>query len=234
MARLEKFGADIWLASGPEVTAALGFHYPTRMAVIRLTGGELFVWSPVALDTSLRRELDALGTVRFLVAPNSLHHVFVSDWKSAYPHARIFAAPGLAPKRPDLALQDELSDAAPDFWKDEIDQVIVSGNRITTEVVFFHRSSRTVLFTDLVQQFPEGWFAGWRAFVARWDLMVTARPTVPRKFRVAFSSRDKARRAIAQILGWPIEALVMAHGTPVREGGHEAVEFAFDWLRRRS
>jgi hypothetical protein len=36
----EQFGHKIWIADGSEV-AVIGFHYPTRMAVIRLSGGRL-------------------------------------------------------------------------------------------------------------------------------------------------------------------------------------------------
>ena len=46
----------------------------------------------------------------------------------------------------------------PPIWGDDIDQVIMRGNTITTEVVFFHRTSGTVLFTDLLQNFPPDWF----------------------------------------------------------------------------
>jgi len=74
---LKPFGQDIWTADGPAVTAFLGFHYPTRMAVIRLTDGGLFVWSPTALSDDLRVSVNAIGEVRYLVAPNSLHHVFL-------------------------------------------------------------------------------------------------------------------------------------------------------------
>jgi len=38
---LKQFGRDIWIADGPDAVVA-GFHYPTQIAVIRLTGGELF------------------------------------------------------------------------------------------------------------------------------------------------------------------------------------------------
>ena len=69
---LEQLGHEIWTAEGPDVVAVLGFHCPTRMAVIRLTGGELFIWSPVALTDGLRAEVDALGKVGYLVAPNWL------------------------------------------------------------------------------------------------------------------------------------------------------------------
>src|SRR5919199_2866688 len=50
---LRPFGPDIWTADGP-VASFHGFAYPTRMAVIRLSGGGLFVWSPVALSDALR------------------------------------------------------------------------------------------------------------------------------------------------------------------------------------
>jgi hypothetical protein len=39
---------------------------------------------------------------------------------------------------------------------EEIDHAVMWGNRITTEVVFFHRQSGTAIFADLIQQFPRG------------------------------------------------------------------------------
>ena len=67
------------------------------------------------------------------------------------------------------------------------------GNLITTEVVFFHVKSGTVLFTDLIQQFPVNRLSGWRAIVAKLDLMAGREPSVPRKFRFAFTNRRAAR-----------------------------------------
>jgi len=104
------------------------------------------------------------------------------------------------------------------------------GNLIITEIVFFHRKSATVLFTDLIQHFRPGWFKGWRAIVARLDLMVATEPSVPRKFRVAFTARRAARGAIRQILAWPAERVLMAHGDPVTEGGQVFLRRAFRWL----
>lgn len=187
------------------MTASAGFRYPTRMAVIQLSGGGLFIWSPTALTDALRAEVDALGKVGFLIAPNSLHHVFLGDWQRVYPDARVYAPPGLRKKRGDIRFNGDLGDTPDADWADDLDQVVMRGNRITTEVVFFHRASRTVLFTDLVQHFRRGWFKGWRALVARLDLMVAAEPSVPRKFRAAFTDRAVARAAIQRVLAWPAE-----------------------------
>lgn len=228
---LTEFGSEIWIADGTDVVAALGFDYPTRMAVIRLTGSDLFIWSPIALSDGLRAEVDSLGTVRHLVAPNSLHHVFIADWKRAYPNASLHAAPGLREKRKDLDFDSELATAPMPQWAGEIDQVLMLGNRITTEVVFFHARSRTVLFTDLLQQFPADRYSGWRALVAKWDLMVAPEPSVPRKFRLAFTNRSAARASLQRVLSWPAEKVLMAHGTPVTKDGRAFIGRAFRWLQ---
>ncbi|MDB5471474.1 MAG: hypothetical protein JWR84_3034 [Caulobacter sp.] len=226
---LQPFGADLWLADGG-VAEVVGFRYPTRMAVVRLSGGGLWIWSPVALTPELRREVEALGEVRHLVAPNSLHHLHLPEWRQVWPAAVLHGAPGLAGRRPDIVFDAELADDPPAAWADDLDQVLVHGNSITTEAVFFHRPSGTVLFTDLIQQFPKGWFRGWRALVARLDLMTQPEPTVPRKFRLAFKDRRAGRAAVERILAWPARTVVMAHGTPVERDGRAFIARAFRWL----
>ncbi|HEY9235069.1 MAG TPA: DUF4336 domain-containing protein [Phenylobacterium sp.] len=226
---LAQFGHEIWTAEGSEVVAGLGFRYPTRMAVIRLPGDELFVWSPIALTDGLKAQVDALGAVRHLVAPNSLHHVFIADWKHAYPDARLYAAPRLPEVRKDITFDEVLDARQASEWSDELEFVVVE-TAITTEVVFFHRRSGAVIFTDLIQQFPAGWFSGWRAIVAKLDLMVGPEPSVPRKFRVAFTNRRAARASIGRILSWSAEKVLMAHGTPVVSDGQAFLRRAFKWL----
>ncbi len=226
---LRPFGTDIWLADGAEVDVA-GFRYPTRAAVIRLSDGGLLVWSPVALTSALRADVDALGSVRHLVAPNSLHHLFLGQWRDAYPMAKLHAPPGLRRKRQDIAFDGDLDDGAAPVWAGDLEQVVIPGNLITTEVVFFHVASRTVLFADLLQQFAPGSLSGWRALVARLDLMMESEPQVPRKFRAAFIDRAQARAAIQQVLAWPAEQVVMAHAPPVLGDGQAFVARAFGWL----
>ena len=226
---LQPFGDEIWIADGP-VADVGGFRYPTRMAVIRLPGGALFIWSPVALCDALRAAVDALGEVRYIIAPNALHHLFVGEWRSAYPAARLYAAPRLRKRRKDIAFDGDLGDSPAPGWSGEIDQVVMRGNAITSEVVFFHRKSGTVIFTDLIQHFAPGWFSGWRAMVARWDLMTAPEPAVPHKFRIAFLDRRAARAALRRILAWPAEKVLMAHAAPIEADGHAFISRAFAWL----
>lgn len=227
---LQPFADNIWLADGPVVTAALGFRYPTRMAVIRLAAGDLVIWSPVALDEGLRAAVDALGPVAHLIAPNALHDSFLADWIAAYRTARVHLAPRLGAKRPDIAFADTLTETPAIAWANEIDQVLVE-NRIAPEIVFFHRASATVFVTDIIQQLPLGWYRGWRGLVARLDLMTASEPSVPRKFRLAIGSGTAARAAVARIRAWPAERLVFAHGQPVAANAKGALARAFRWLK---
>jgi hypothetical protein len=226
---LQHFGDEIWTADGP-IAEVGGFKYPTRMALIRLSDGSLFIWSPTALSDDLRAAVDALGPVRHIVAPNALHHLFIGEWHRAYPDAKIYAAPGLRAKRRDIAFDGDLHDAPASGWSGDIDQVMVRGNWITTEIVFFHRQSRTVIFTDLIQHFDAGWFTGWRALVARLDLLTAPDPAVPRKFRIAFLDRSMARAALHRILAWPAEKILMAHGAPIEGDGRAFIARSFKWL----
>lgn len=207
----------------------LGFAYPTRMVLIKLSNGRLFVWSPIALSAALKRDVDALGPVGFLVSPNRLHHLFLAEWKSAYPQARLCASPGLRKKRKDLAFDADLGDSPKPEWAVDIDQVPVRGSFIT-EVEFFHRASRTAIFADLIQNFSPDWFKGWRGVIARLDGICAPHPGAPREWRASFLNRRAARAALQRILTWPIERVLIAHGEPVTENGTIFVRQAFAWL----
>ncbi|MGL4321672.1 MAG: hypothetical protein ACRCS3_12495 [Paracoccaceae bacterium] len=150
---------------------------------------------------------------------------------AAFPEAKVHAAPGLRKRRPDLRFDHDLSDHPHDDWAGQIDQVILRGSLLTDEVIFFHRTSRTAIFTDFLQQFPPDAFKGWRKWIATADLMVGSEPQVPRKFRLSLVRRGPARKALGIVLGWPVEKVIIAHGSPVLSGGHDLILRAFRWLR---
>ncbi|MCK0094542.1 DUF4336 domain-containing protein [Yoonia sp. F2084L] len=225
---LTSFADDIWIADGSDLSV-MGFTYPTRCAVMRLQRGDLLVWSPIALHDVLKAQIDALGTVSHLIAPNMFHHMFLSEWQAAYPKARLYGLSGLHSKRSDLRFNGVLGDDPDAAWANQIDQIVLNNN-LTDEVVFFHQLSRTVIFTDLIQQFSTGFHTGWRGVIARLDLMVGDIPNVPRKFRLGFRNKAKARASVEKVLDWPIERVLLAHGTPVTADGHAVLKRTFHWL----
>ncbi|WP_111430705.1 DUF4336 domain-containing protein [Rhodobacteraceae bacterium DSL-40] len=233
-AQLVPFGPDIWTCEGPTVPFYAGFRYPTRMAVIRLASGGLFVWSPIALSEPLRAEVNALGPVQEVVSPNLLHHLFLGHWKAAWPEARLHAAPGLTRRRTDLAFDTILGDEPDPAWQGQIDQQPLHGSFAMTEVVFFHLASRTAIFADLIENLPQDWVSGWRAVAARLDGIVAPHPGAPREWRASFLDRGAARQALERILAWPIERAIIAHGACPAGDAATFVGDAFSWLGGRA
>jgi hypothetical protein len=227
--QLVPLGENIWIAEGP-VVSFFGFAYPTRMAVVRLANDDLFVWSPIALTPELKAQTETLGQVKHLISPNKLHHLSLPAWHAAFPQARLYASPGLPRKRPDICFDSELGDAPEPAWAADIDQVLMAGSFAMTEIVFFHRASRTALFADLIENFGPGWFTGWRGLLAKLDGIVAPNPGAPREWRLTFRNRTAAEAALHRILAWDVEQVVMAHGEIVREHGAAFIRNSFRWL----
>jgi hypothetical protein len=227
---LQHIGEEIWIADGPKVSF-YGFPYPTRMAVVRLAKGELWVWSPVALGRELKAEIEALGPVQHLVSPNKLHHLFLAEWGEAWPEARLYAPPGLARRRKDLNFAAELGDSPEPAWDGQIDQVVVGGSLAMTEVVFFHRQSSTCLVCDLIQRHDPDEHTGWKGLLMRLDGLVGPDGSTPREWRASFVKRSRARAALRRALEWQPERLVIAHGEWAPTGGTETLRRGIHWLK---
>lgn len=206
----------------------LGVQIGARMTVLRLSGGGLFLHSPVALDDDLRKDLDALGPVRCVVAPNKLHHIFVGPYRDAYPDARFYAAPGLRQKRNDLDFDADLSDEPPAEWRGEIDQQILHGIPHAGEVVFLHRSSRTLILTDSAFNVFEAESLISQLF---FRLVGVYRRFGPSKiFRRLVRDPVAARRSIDVVLGWDFERVIVSHGIVLQRGGPRMLRAAWIWL----
>lgn len=226
---LEEFGPSIYSADGPSVSF-FGFPYPTRMAVVRLSDSSVWVWSPIALSHDLVSSINAIGPVRHIVSPNKIHHLFLKEWAERWPAARLYAPPGLASRRRDLAFDEELGDEPNAAWAADIDQVIFHGSLAMEEVVFFHRASRTAIICDLIQRHPEDTMTGWKGMLMRLDSLVGKEGSTPREWRASFVRRRKAREARKKVLSWKPERLLIAHGECAQTGATSVIDRALGWI----
>ena len=221
---LHPIAPGIWHAQRG-MTAA-GIPMTSRMTVIQLADGSLWLHSPIQLDDALRAELDALGPVRCIVAPNKTHHLFAKKCLAMYPQATLFGAPGLSGKRADLGPMTPLPATAPPQWAGQIDEVFIAGVPVVNETVFFHRASGSAIFTDVVQLWrgPLNWKAALYAHLTG----VRNRFAVPRTVR--FMVKDKAAfRASAQkVLAWPIKRVLVAHNSVIDGDAHAGLKRALE------
>jgi hypothetical protein len=223
---LRALARDLWVAERPQ--RFYGLEVGTRMTAMRLADGSLLLHAPVALDPALRSELDAIGRVRFAVAPNRMHHLHAGEVARAYPQARLWVAPGLERKRPDLVFVGVLGDEAPAEWKGQVDQVFFRGRPYENEVVFFHRASRTLLLCDLAFHFGSSAAAPTRFLMRLLRSYGRFGPSSLDPWLIR--DRRAARESLERILAWDFDRVVVAHGDVLESGGHEALRRGYAWL----
>lgn len=223
---LRALAPDLWVAERRQ--RFYGLEVGTRMTVIRLADGSLLLHSPVSLDAGLRAELDAIGRVRFVVAPNRVHHLYAGRVADAYPEARLWVGPGVERKRPDLVHVAVLGDVAPAEWRGQVDQVFFAGRPYENEVVFFHRASRTLILCDLAFNFGPR-----TATPTRWLMrLIRSYGRFGPSMLDPWLIRDRAaaRESLQRILAWDFDRVIVAHGDVLEHGGHDALGRGYRWL----
>lgn len=219
---LTKHADNLWSVAQPH---RLGlFELGRRMTIVRLSDGRLLLHSPVPLDDDDARTIAALGRVGFIAAPNLMHHRFVPDLKARFPEARVLGVPGLADKRPDLALDAELREI-PELARD-LDLLLVEGMPKLNEVALVHRASRTLVLADLIFH-----FAAAPNLATGLYLRLTGavgRPATTAYTRSLIRDRVAFRRSVDALLSLDFDRLLVPHRDVVEHGARNALAQAFN------
>lgn len=224
---LEHRSQHLWTYEEP--LRFLGFEIGRIMTVIRLSSGGLFVQSPAELTDELRSALDDLGDVRFVAPASKLHgHLYMEQYREAYPRAELLAAPGLEVRRPDLTFDQLLGDTPDPRWAVDVDQVAILGNRWLTEIAFFHRPSGTVILGDIGYPIGADSPLKTRLMARIAGVYERVRPTLD--YRLTVKNEATLRRSIQDLLAWDFDRVIPGHGEIVETGGKQAVIDGFDWI----
>lgn len=231
---LKRIGEDIWIVDGPHIRF-YGIRFSTRATVIRLASGEIWVHSPTHLTEALAGEVAALGPVRHLIAPNWIHYAYVAEWQARFRDAASWAAPGVAERAAKHGVpghwDNELGQAAPSEWQGEIDQMVVTGSKVHREAVFFHRASRTLILTDLIENFEPDKISWPIRLVTRLVGIQAPVGQMPRDMRATFAGhRAELRAQVERMIAWAPEKVVLAHGAWFERDGVAALRRGFRWV----
>jgi hypothetical protein len=234
MPDLQAFAKDVWIADGPRVRD-FGVMFTTRMEVVKLSNGSLWVNSPVVAPFDTLQRITQLGPVRYLVAATPRHVWRLEMLHTLFPEAELWA-PRSTPftlKKGYLPLTGILGDAPPQCWADDLDQLVFKGNPLIEEVLFFQRESRTVILDDLIQIHPIVKGKPFRNALFKLAGVASPNGGVPHDIRMTFSNRKLARRSLERLLSWDFDRLIIAHGPCIEKDAKPFVREAFRWLAPR-
>ncbi|MCA9709767.1 MAG: DUF4336 domain-containing protein [Myxococcales bacterium] len=224
---LEPIAPGLWHAHH-DLYIPVRVHFRGRMVVARLSDGRSWVWSPIPIDDALAEEIDALGPVAHLVAPNAFHHLHFAAAAARYPKARRWIVPALAAKRPELEHDERLGSEPPADWSADFDQHLVEGIPKLDEVVFLHRPSRTLVITDLAFNILD--YRGVMAGLVFRLVGTHKRFGQSRLLRSMVRDRAAAARSAQRILSWSFDRVVMAHGEIIEQDAHARMAQVLDWM----
>ena len=147
MTDLRAFADNVWIVDGPNVRD-MGVMFTTRMTVVKLSDGSLWVNSPVSVPFDTLKRITDLGPVTYLLAATPRHVWRLAAWHTLISRSTAMGAPHHAvdiEESGHLPFTGILGDEPPQAWTDDFDQLAFKGNPLIEEVLFFHKQSRTVI-----------------------------------------------------------------------------------------
>jgi hypothetical protein len=102
-----------------------------------------------------------------------------------------------------------------------------------TEAVFFHRASKTLILTDLIENFEADKIKSplWR-FLIRIFGSMDPHGAAPRDMRATFIGYKPAlRRAVSQMIDWQPQRVIIAHGRWYDKNAIAELKRAFAWVQ---
>lgn len=233
---LKPVAEDVWIVDGPVIRFGMPWpkmRFPTRMTVVRLGTRDLFVHSPTPLVSELRAEIEKIGTPRWIIGPNRIHYWWIPQWRAAFTHADVYLAPRIKDQAGGHIDFDGLPlDHAGGYpWDGDIATLPVTGSFLT-EVEFFHRPSRTLVLTDLIENFEPDKLG---SVVMRWLTWIGGvldpDGQMPRDMRLTFRRQNpQLRAAVEKMISWHPERIILAHGRWYDRDGAGELRRAFRWL----
>jgi glyoxylase-like metal-dependent hydrolase (beta-lactamase superfamily II) len=231
----QPFGGGLLVVDGPTVRD-MGMPFTTRMTVVLLADGGLWIESPVPISYPALTELTGMGPVRYLVADTPRHVWRLELWHDLFPDAQLWAPrpTALTLQRAKLPLAGILGAPAAAPWAEHLDQVAVQGSRLIEEVLFLHKPSRTLIVGDLIQVHdlqPGRYLSN---ALKRAGGVAAPGGGTSRDIRATFWDRRALRASVARVLDWDFDKVVLAHGPCITQGARDFVEAAFAWALPRS
>jgi len=231
---LKSISKDLWIAEQPQKYN--GLEVGTRMTVVRLIDNRLMLISPIKLTTALTNELNKLGVVSVIIAPNLMHHLYLEACAKAFSSAKVYVTSGLEEKYKHLATINVLAQTAPKEWEGCVELhyfhgfavMELTGARLINEVVFFHKASQTLVLTDTAYNIGSN-----SSFLTKLVTYLLGSykklgPTLAEKL----ASKDKKSllASYQKIMEWPFQKIIMAHGEVVESDGKAKFTKGYNWL----
>ena len=210
---MKKIGENIWVHD--DSMSLAGTQLRLRMTSVKLANGGLWIHSPTALSPELMQETEELGSVSFIVGASNGHNIWLREWQDAFPDAVLYVSGGI-PKKLKLTNYQVLDESHENIWEVDLAREYMLGVPFFNESVFLHKKTKSLIITDLIQNYSDERPSGLPGFVTKYSFepigfkgMCVAPP-----LKIGFMIKDKPNFVlfIERILNWEFERIIVTHG----------------------
>lgn len=206
---LEKLEENLWEVSGNLPNMPMN----RRMTLVRLADGSIVVHNAICMNEAEQAEIDAWGTVRYIIVPSGFHRIDAPRYAARYPDAKVVCpAPAKRAVESRVRVDGDLSLIPKD---PSLTVETLAGCRIEEGVLTVRSGERvTLVFNDTFMNLPKlPGFKGWLYGVSG----STGGPRVTPLMKV-YAMNDKAalRQHLERLVNAPgLVRAIPAHGAMV-------------------
>ena len=168
------------LTSGPPLVRV--------MTVLRLAGGDLLIHNAIALNEESMKELEAFGTLKYLIVPNGWHRMDAGRYFTRYPQLKVFCPRGSRAKVAEVVPVHGVYEEFPDNANVRF-ETLQGINEMEGAVIFEDAEGATLVMNDVLFNMPH--LPGIKGFILKYLTGSSGGPRVSRLMRLS-AVKDKA------------------------------------------
>lgn len=182
------------------------------------------------LDTQTKAKLDELGQVKYIVNPDIVHHLYLPEFKKAYPEAKLIGVEETLHRSADKTLKFDgvWGRDPPDTkygFEDDIQSCFFSGFK-NKDVAFFHPESKTLVQADLLFNLP----CYEQYSKSKMPAFGNLKPSswMHQKLVASLAADKEAmKRDATTVANWGFERIIPCHGDVIEKDGNKAWREAY-------
>jgi hypothetical protein len=232
---IREVAPDLWTFSCPFTVFGL-IAAGGRSIAIKLSSGDVWLLASTPLDEETKTKIDSIGPVKWIIAAGELHHLYLKEYKQAYPGAKLIGVKELVEKKAQEGLTFDgvyESEEYPTFgYEAEILPCYFSAAE-KKEIVWCHVASKTAIVADMLFNLPATEQYSKSKQSSKVPLLGSLNPTTfMHRLYVGKNTTDAKMMAqhAKKVDSWDFTRVIPCHGDVFEGNGKEMWRLAFKKL----
>jgi len=203
-----------------------------RSTAVQLSSGDVWVLVSTPLTTETKETIDKIGPVKYIVAPDAVHHLYLGEFRKSYPTAKVIGVePLIAKKEPEgihfTGTYGKDPEGTKYGFEPEIQACYFSGFE-NKDVAFLHGPSKTLIQADLLFNLPpkeqysksQSW-----STIPIFSSIIKLNPWSSTHAKLVWklgTDKEAMKKDVKTVASWDFNRIIPCHGDVIEGNGKDA------------